>query len=81
MAEELLTRHEAAGRAGVSYGTILHWIEEGRLVAHWARVGTTQRQFVQASELERAIEYHRDPRRLGELKERVWGGKAGSAQG
>ncbi|MBA3552060.1 MAG: DNA-binding protein [Actinobacteria bacterium] len=81
MPEELLTRHEAADRAGVSYGTILHWIEEGRLAAQWTRVGKSQRQLVRASELERAVVLHRDPRRLGELEEKVWGGKAGSVQG
>ncbi len=81
MPEELLTRHEAADRAGVSYGTILRWIQEGRLTAQWARVSTSQRQLVRVVELERAIDRHRDPGRLGELEEKVWGSKAGSVQG
>jgi predicted site-specific integrase-resolvase len=68
--EELLTRHEAARRAGVTYNTIQLWMRAGRLhPVGPARVGGAGRPVIRATELEEVI------RQLDEERpawERIW---------
>jgi hypothetical protein len=52
-AEALVTRHEAASAAGVTYNTILLWIRAGRL--HPVEVGGTGRRVIRLPELESAL--------------------------
>ena len=52
--DQLLTRHEAARRAGVTYNTILLWERAGRLhPVPVRRGGRRERFFIRSSELQR----------------------------
>ena len=68
--EELLSRHEAARRAGVTYNTIQLWMRAGRLhPVGPVRIGATRRPVIKASELNDLIQRRDDERAAWE---RIW---------
>jgi len=54
--EEYLTRHEAAERAGVSFGGVTAWIDQGLLEPATALQGGETHVYIKASHLDALVE-------------------------
>jgi predicted site-specific integrase-resolvase len=72
--EVLVTRHEAARRAGVTFNTIILWIRAGRL--HPISEPSAGRATIRVAELEALVDA--EDRLARRHRTRVWGGPRAS---